>query len=267
MPELPEVETVLRGLKRKIDGMPICQLDSLYKGTVIYDKDINQPLFPATVSKYERRGKYIILHLESDNALIIHLRMTGKLIYTEEESDEAHHVRALLSMSGCARVLFNDVRTFGKIIVTPINKIAEYLPKLGPEPLSDDFNAEYLKQAFAKKTMPIKTALLDQAIVAGLGNIYVCEILFRAKVNPVVKAGSLTLAKLKLIVEHTKDVITEAIAKNGTSVSDFRQIDDQTGEFQNFLQVYQKTNCPQGHELKRIKQSGRSTFYCPACQK
>jgi formamidopyrimidine-DNA glycosylase len=267
MPELPEVETVLRGLKRKIGGMPICQLDSLYKGTVIYDKDIIQPLFPAEVIEYERRGKYIILHLASKNALIIHLRMTGKLIYTEEDNDEAQHVRALLSLTGCARVLFNDVRTFGKIIVTPVSKISDYLPKLGPEPLSDEFNADYLKQALSKRTMPIKTALLDQAVIAGLGNIYVCEILYRAKLSPLRKANSLSLAQLKQITKLTKEIMTEAIAKNGTSVSDFRQIDDKTGEFQNFLQVYQKQTCPLGHELKRIKQSGRSSFYCPVCQK
>lgn len=267
MPELPEVETVLRGLRRKINGMPICQLDSLYNGTVIYDMDIVQPLFPAEVTEFERRGKYIILHLASKNALIIHLRMTGKLIYTEEENEEAKHVRALLSLTGCARVLFNDIRTFGKIIVAPETKINNYLPELGPEPLSEEFDEQYLKQALKKKSAPIKNALLDQAIVAGLGNIYVCEILYRAKVNPQTQANALTPAKLKSIVLHTKEVIAEAISHNGTSVSDYRQIDDKTGSFQNFLRVYQKEACPQGHPIKRIKQAGRSTFYCPVCQK
>ncbi len=267
MPELPEVETVLRGLRRKINGMPICQLDSLYNGTVIYDKDIVQPLFPAVVEKYERRGKYIILHLASKNALIIHLRMTGKLIYTEEENEEARHVRALLSLTGCARVLFNDIRTFGKIIVAPVSKINDYLPRLGPEPLSDEFDVKYLQAALHRKSAPIKNALLDQAVVAGLGNIYVCEILYRARINPEIKAHALTLAKLKQIVLHTKEVIAEAIAKNGTSVSDYRQIDDKTGEFQNFLQVYQKETCPKGHKIKRIRQAGRSSFYCSVCQK
>ncbi len=267
MPELPEVETVLRGLRKKINGMPICQLDSLYKGTVIYDKDIVQPLFPAEVTDYERRGKYIILHLASKNALIIHLRMTGKLIYTEEDNEEAKHVRALLSLTGCARVLFNDIRTFGKIIVTPESKISGYLPKLGPEPLSDEFDDKYLKAALHRKSAPIKNALLDQSIVAGLGNIYVCEILYRARINPETQANALTPAKLKQIVLHTKEVIAEAISKNGTSISDYRQVDDKRGEFQAFLQVYQKETCPKGHPVKRIKQAGRSSFYCPVCQK
>jgi formamidopyrimidine-DNA glycosylase len=195
MPELPEVETVIRGLRKRIGNMPICQLDSLYNGTVVYDEDIIQPLFPAAVVKYDRRGKYIILHLENGNALIIHLRMTGKLIYTEEENPEARHVRALLSLTGCARVLFNDIRTFGKIIVAPINKIDRYLPKLGPEPLSEEFDANYLKQVLKNKKAPVKNALLDQSVVAGLGNIYVCEILYRAKINPEIPALKLTSAK------------------------------------------------------------------------
>jgi formamidopyrimidine-DNA glycosylase len=267
MPELPEVETVLRGLRRQIHNMPICHLESLYKGTVIYDKDLNNPVFPAKVDRFERRGKYIILHLESDNALIIHLRMTGKLVYTEEENEELKHVRALLSLTGCARVAFNDIRTFGKIIVTPESKIDAYLPELGPEPLTEHFNDVYLKQALHRKSAPIKNVLLDQSIVAGLGNIYVCEILYRAKVSPEIQSNKLTSAKLKAIVKHTKEVLTEAIAKNGTSISDFRQIDDKTGEFQNFLQVYQKDTCPKGHKIMRIKQAGRSSFYCPVCQK
>jgi len=267
MPELPEVETVLRGLRRKIGEMPLCQLDSLYKGTVIYDDDINQPLFPAKVTEYERRGKYIILHLESKNALIIHLRMTGKLIYTEVENEEAKHVRALLSLTGCARVLFNDIRTFGKIIVAPISKIDKYLPELGPEPLSEGFNREYLKSAFRGKNAPVKTALLSQSVVAGLGNIYVCEILYRVGIDPSIKAGKLNREKLESLVRNTKEVLLEAIRHNGTSVSDFRQIDDKTGEFQNLLKVYQKDTCPEGHKVKRTKQAGRSTFYCPVCQK
>jgi formamidopyrimidine-DNA glycosylase len=267
MPELPEVEIVLRGLQRQIQHMPICQLDSLYQGTVIYDKDVNQPVFPALVETFERRGKYIILHLATNNALIIHLRMTGKLIYAEEDYEEAKHVRALLSLTGCARVIFNDIRTFGKIIVTPEHKIAEYLPKLGPEPLSREFTHLCLKPVFLRKTAPIKNVLLDQSVIAGLGNIYVCEILYRAGIAPQTPSNQLSLTQVKSIVKHTKEVLTEAIAKNGTSVSDFRQIDDKTGEFQNFLKVYQKDICPLGHEIKRIKQAGRSSFYCPVCQK
>lgn len=267
MPELPEVETVLRGLRRQIHDMPICHLESLYKGTVIYDDEVNNPVFPAKVDRFERRGKYIILHLESDNALIIHLRMTGKLVYTETENDELKHVRALLSLTGCARVAFNDIRTFGKIIVTPESKIDTYLPELGPEPLSRSFTYLCLSKALANKKAPVKNALLDQSVIAGLGNIYVCEILYRAGINPETISNQLSIAQLKSIVKHTKEVLTEAIAKNGTSISDFRQIDDKTGEFQNFLQVYQKETCPKGHKIKRIKQAGRSSFYCPVCQK
>jgi formamidopyrimidine-DNA glycosylase len=247
--------------------MPICNLESLYKGTVIYDKDIIQPVFPNIVDEFERRGKYIILHLEGGNALIIHLRMTGKLIYTEEYQEEAKHVRALLSLAGCARVVFNDIRTFGKIIVTPENKIIDYLPKLGPEPLTREFTHHCIKDAFQKRKAPVKNVMLDQSVIAGLGNIYVCEILYRAGIAPETPADQINVAQLKSIVKHTKEVLTAAIENNGTSVSDFRQIDDKTGEFQKFLKVYQKTTCPLGHPIKRIKQAGRSTFYCPVCQK
>jgi formamidopyrimidine-DNA glycosylase len=142
-----------------------------------------------------------------------------------------------------------------------------YLPPLGPEPLDRSFTYHCLQKAFKKKSAPVKNVLLDQSVVAGLGNIYVCEILYRAKINPETSVNTLKDPQLKQIVKHTKEVLTEAIAQNGTSVSDFRQVDDKTGQFQNFLQVYQKDSCPQGHEIKRIKQAGRSTFYCPVCQK
>jgi formamidopyrimidine-DNA glycosylase len=267
MPELPEVETVLRGLRRTINGQPLCQLDSLYNGTVIYDPEIVQPLFPAHVTEFRRRGKYIILHLERGNALVIHLRMTGKLIYTENENEEAKHIRALLTFTGCARIIFNDIRTFGKIIVTPESRIDAYLPDLGPEPLDRSFSYKCLQKGFAGKKAPVKNVLLDQSVVAGLGNIYVCEILYRAGISPETSVADLSVSQLKDIVNHIRQVLTEAIAMNGTSVSDFRQIDDKTGQFQNFLQVYQKDTCPQGHEIKRIKQAGRSSFYCPVCQK
>ncbi len=267
MPELPEVETVLRGLQSQLKDTPICDLKSYYKGTVVYDTDINHPAFPAKVTEYQRRGKYIILHLENHNALVIHLRMTGKLIYTKGVHEEAKHIRAEFNLHDGCSIIFNDIRTFGKIILCPESKISSYLADLGAEPLTREFDAAYLQKAIVRKSAPIKNVLLDQSVVAGLGNIYVCEILYRTKVHPAAKANSLSLATLKNIVKHTKEVLTEAIAHNGTSVSDFRQIDDKTGEFQNFLQVYQKATCPRGHTIHRIKQAGRSTFYCPVCQK
>lgn len=267
MPELPEVETVLRGLQQQLKNTPITELKSYYPGTVSFDTDVKQPALPASVTEYERRGKYLILHLERENALVIHLRMTGKLIYTTGKYEETKHIRAELILSNACSVVFHDIRTFGKIILCPESKIGSYLADLGAEPLTQEFDASYLATKLLKKSSPIKTALLDQSIVAGLGNIYVCEILYRAKVHPETKSNSIAISRLRLIVKHTKEVLTEAIAHNGTSISDFRQIDDKTGEFQNFLRVYQKSCCPQGHEVIRIKQAGRSTFYCPHCQK
>jgi formamidopyrimidine-DNA glycosylase len=253
-------------LESQLKDTPITALHSHYHSTVIIDSEVKIPAFPAKVTAYLRRGKYIILHLEKGNALVIHLRMTGKLIYTLGDYPEAKHVRASFELANGDILLFNDIRTFGKIILCPQNRIDQYLPKLGPEPLSAEFDAKSLQQALKKKKAPIKTTLLDQSIVAGLGNIYVCEILYRTKLHPETPANQVNLPKLKLIVKHTREILIQAIANNGTSISDFRQIDDKTGEFQNFLQVYQKDTCPQGHQVQRIKQAGRSTFYCAICQ-
>jgi len=267
VPELPEVETVLRGLQQKLGNTPICGLSCHYTGTVIYDKDLLPPVFPDYVTNYARRGKYLILTLSRGNALIIHLRMTGKLIYAFNKPEADKHIRASFTLDNGCSLLFNDIRTFGKIVVCPEDKVQSYLPELGVEPLSEAFAPEYLKDAFAGKLTPVKNALLDQTIVAGLGNIYVCEILYRAKINPVTPAKDMAAKQLTQLVEHTRAVLQEAIDHNGTSISDFRRIDDKTGEFQHFLRVYQKETCPLGHAVKRIKQAGRSTFYCPVCQR
>ncbi|MEN6445500.1 MAG: zinc finger domain-containing protein, partial [Candidatus Cloacimonas sp.] len=158
-------------------------------------------------------------------------------------------------------------RTFGKIIICRQCNIDRYLPTLGLEPFSDDFTTQNLKEKMQGKKAPIKTVLLDQSIIAGLGNIYVCEILYRARINPLLPAGKLKQKDIVEIIQQTKQVLSEAILQGGTSISDYRKIDDKTGSFQNFLRVYKKKCCPLSHAIKRIKQSGRSTYYCPICQK
>ena len=140
------------------------------------------------------------------------------------------------------------------------------MPGLGMEPLANEFDGQYLQQILKGRRAPIKTLMLDQKLIAGLGNIYVCEILYRAKINPTVPGGQLSLSELKTLAKQTKLVLKEAIAKNGTSISDFRNVDDKTSEFQNFLHVYQKEACPKAHKVAKIKQAGRSTYYCPVCQ-
>lgn len=296
MPELPEVQTVLSGLEKALQGISLTSLECFYPGTVITDPSLDFDPFPARPLAFVRRGKYMLLHLDSQASLIIHLRMTGKLVLDQVEAagrscilqlakrpedastlgkaEFAHasaiplkHERARINLEMGQLLHFIDIRTFGKIILCKTDNVSHYLPELGLEPLSKEFGLKSLDDKLKPKKAPIKTALLDQRVVAGLGNIYVCELLYRAEINPLTPANELKQAQLKRIAAETVAVLSEAIALGGTSISDFRRIDDKTGEFQNYLKVYQKTLCPKGHEVMRIVQAGRSTFYCPVCQK
>ncbi len=283
MPELPEVQTVLNGLSETLKGRSLSALVCHYEGTVIIDPEITRSPFPARFIGFHRRGKYILLDLENDTTLIVHLRMTGKLIFVRRDkertcgdeaseegsfdlSSELKHIRATITLDKRGLVLFNDPRTFGKIWLCRTENTDKYLPVLGPEPLDDSFDAAYLGKKVKNRKAPVKNVLLDQKVVAGLGNIYVSEILFRAGVSPERPANALSAKEIRQIVKETRQVLSEAIALNGTSISDFRRIDDKTGEFQNYLRVYQRSHCPQGHPVIRIRQAGRSSFYCPRCQ-
>lgn len=267
MPELPEVQTVLDGVVKELRGRQIHDIQCFLPGTVIRDPEIVQEPFPAKLTGHERRGKYMILHLERGNSLIIHLRMTGKLVSDAAMQSQSKHERACILLSGGRKMHFVDIRTFGKIILCRTSNIPRFMAPLGLEPLSDEFNAEYLKEFLAGRKTPIKSLLMDQSKVAGLGNIYACEILYRSRIHPETPANKLSLPRLKKMVVQTKQVLKEAISKNGTSISDFRRVDEKTGEFQNFLQVYQQEKCPRGHDVKKIRQSGRGTYFCPICQK
>lgn len=270
MPELPEVQTVLSDLKSSLKNTVILAVDSFYQGTVIRDPELDDNALPAKITAYERRGKYIIIHLENQHSIIVHLRMTGKLVLQakREETSEIHkHQRACFLLSQEQKLLFIDPRTFGKITLCKTENLPRYIAILGAEPLTAAFDEKYLAAKLKTKKSPIKTALLDQSVVAGLGNIYVCEILYRAGIRPDTASNTITLSKLKEIVKHTKSVLKEAIAHNGTSISDYRRVDDKSGEFQHFLKVYQKKTCPLGHKIENIRLSGRSSFYCPICQK
>ncbi len=267
MPELPEVQTVLDGVVKELKGKDIQGLDCFYPGTVVYDPELPEKVFPAKFLSHERRGKYMILHLAGGISVIIHLRMTGKLVSDKAMKEQSTHERACFLLSGREKLHFIDIRTFGKIVLCRTENLSRFIPKLGIEPLSSEFDGNYLLDILKGRKVPIKNALLDQKLIAGLGNIYACEILYRSKIHPETPAGKLSLTKLKKLAAETKIVLSEAIAKNGTSISDFRRVDDKTGEFQNFLQIYQKDACPKGHKVHKIKQGGRGTFFCPICQK
>lgn len=267
MPELPEVQTVLDGLSEVLKDRVLTGLECYYPGTVIVDPLLPDEAFPARVCETIRRGKYMILHLDSGAGLIIHLRMTGKLVYEPDPREPHKHERARILLEGGDAVRFIDPRTFGKITLFTSANLSRFIPELGPEPLSKAFTAAYLSSVVENRKAPIKNLLLDQRIVAGLGNIYVCELLYRARVQPQREGCKVSAAEIRRIVKHTKDVLHEALEVGGTSISDYRRIDDKSGEFQHFLRVYQKLECPQGHPLGNIRLGGRSSFYCPVCQK
>ncbi|HOH47198.1 MAG TPA: bifunctional DNA-formamidopyrimidine glycosylase/DNA-(apurinic or apyrimidinic site) lyase [Candidatus Cloacimonadota bacterium] len=267
MPELPEVQTVLDGLSQAIRGRRILDIECYYPGTLRLAGNLPDPLYPRQAESFRRRGKYMIIGLSGGLSLIIHLRMTGKLVYDPTPGEVLAHERARIKLERDEAVHFIDIRTFGKLQLCRTDELGQYLPNLGVEPLEPGFTAEYLRDALSGKKAPIKNALLDQRIVAGLGNIYVCEALFRAGISPLRGSGSLKLKELKAIVKESRLVLAEALAVGGTSISDYRRIDDKTGEFQHFLQVYQKQECPKGHPLENIKQAGRGTWWCPLCQK
>ncbi len=265
MPELPEVDTIVRGLRDYVIGKSISHIEELRDNTVEVhtpDDSCNN----CTITDIKRRGKYIIFELSNENTIVIHLRMTGKLVYVSDERITPY-TRAIIRFSDKTSLQFEDIRTFGSIKIFPKDMTDPSILKLGPEPLSSEFNESYLKDSLKKLKAPIKNILLRQDIVAGLGNIYVCELLYRAKISPLKAGNTLTNSELKRVIEYTKEVISEALLHNGTSVSDFRNVDDKPGSFQNFLRVYQKKVCPLGHKVQRIKQAGRSTFYCDKCQK
>ena len=266
MPELPEVQTIINGLNQKVISKTITSIIEKRQGTLIFGEYINICEF-GKIESVERRGKYIIIKTSKDLKLIVHLRMTGKLIFEKDLNKTSSHSRAEVIFSDKTKLIFDDVRTFGKIQIVNKNKRINALQKLGVEPLSDSFDLIYLKNEIKNRKAPIKIVLLDQTVIAGLGNIYVAEILFRANVHPATSANKIKSTKLKRIVSETKIILREAIKHNGTTISDYRSVEDKTGEFQNFLKVYGKKMCECGAMIQRIKQAGRSTYFCGECQK
>ena len=283
MPELPEVETVRRGLVPSMEG------------SVIQKADVNRPdlrwpfpnnmaarLTGATVTALRRRSKYILADLSTGETLIIHLGMSGRMTVSGDPLGQFHHDHpapekhdhVVFHMGNGARITFNDPRRFGAMDLAETARLEDHwlIKPIGPEPLGNAFNEAYLIEKLAGKNTPIKTALLDQRIVAGLGNIYVCEVLYRARINPKRKAGALSKSRVAALVPIVRDVLAEAIEAGGSSLRDYRQADGELGYFQHGFQAYDREGAPCQTDgctgtIARITQSGRSTFYCPKCQR
>ena len=284
MPELPEVETVRRGLLPVMEGAVIAKAE-------VRRPDLRWP-FPermaerltgARVTRLARRSKYILAELDTGETLIVHLGMSGRMliagsptpgVFHHEEVVPKKHDHVVLHMDNGATITFNDARRFGAMDLAPTEGIDQHwlIEKLGPEPLSNAFNETYLAEVLSGKNTPIKSALLDQSIVSGLGNIYVCEVLFRARLSPTRKAGKIARARTGALVPIVREVLSDAIEAGGSSLRDYSQADGELGYFQHRFQVYDRDgeacvtpDC--NGTITRITQSGRSTFYCPQCQR
>ena len=281
MPELPEVETVRRGLAPVMQGAVIAQAQ-------VNRPDLRWPFPPRmaerltgqTVTALRRRSKYILVDLSSGETLIIHLGMSGRMLisgqmlgqFHENHPAPAKHDHVVLDMDNGTRVTFNDARRFGAMDLTPTAETEKHwlIKDIGPEPLGNGFSEATLQARLQGRTTPIKTALLDQKNVAGLGNIYVCEVLHRAGLHPATLSGSLSLPQIAALVPIIRQVLTEAIDAGGSSLRDYRQADGELGYFQHRFRVYDHeadpcTTC--ATPIARIVQSGRSTFFCPQCQR
>ena len=283
MPELPEVETVRRGLLPVMEGAVIARAE-------VNRPDLRWPL-PAgmadrltgrQVMALRRRSKYILVDLDSGETLLIHLGMSGRMLISGAQIGDFYHDHpapqkhdhVVLHMQAGARVTFNDARRFGAMDLVATAKAAEHplLLGLGPEPFANDFNGPYLSGRLKGRKTPIKSALLDQRIVAGLGNIYVAETLYRARISPVRLAGDLGQKDAEALVAVIREVLAEAIEAGGSSLRDFRQANGELGYFSKHFQVYDREGQPcetpgcQGIVLRTV-QSGRSSFWCPSCQR
>ena len=271
MPELPEVETVVRELRGELSGDVITSVEIFRSNPIVQgDCDLFQEqLRGRKFLDVTRRAKYLIFHLQPERYLLAHLRMTGKFIVCDPLPKPSKHNRVLFHLKSRRVMIFDDIRCFGTLEVYDNLADSKSLLKLGIEPLSSDLTSDFFMKRLASSKRAIKTVLLDQKIVVGLGNIYVSEILFRSRIHPQRSAGSIGKKEWPLIIKYTKKILVEAIENNGTTISDFRRVDDKTGKFQQFLQVYDKNNHPCakcGVPIQRIVQQQRSTFFCPKCQ-
>ncbi len=281
MPELPEVETVKRGLTPYIQGQ-----------TIEFFQISNKPL-RATPTKSacdvikntkiigtDRRGKYLLVSLSNNKTLIHHLGMSGSFRIEKDKADytEKTHDHVIYGFKSGGRIVFHDPRRFGMLYLCDSEKVESHQAfiSMGVEPLGNSFNALSLHNSLQNKKSPIKTALLDQSVVAGLGNIYVCEALFSSSISPLRIASSLTLVECELLVREIKATLNKAIESGGSSLRDHLQVDGKLGYFQHRFAVYDKEglSCPDctcdikvTEGVKRIKQAGRSTFYCSTKQK
>ncbi len=270
MPELPEVETVRRVLEKEILNLKIVDVKIKYNPIINNDIEyFKENVIGKTFKKLERRGKFLIFKLNEGN-IISHLRMEGKYFYIPKDSLDNKHIHVIYYLSNGYMLCYQDVRKFGRIeykdeknlfTTPPINEV-------GYDPILDkEIEINRIYDKIINKAVPIKTTLLDQSIIAGLGNIYVDEVLFKSKINPLLPSKNLKLKELEEIIKNTKEILSNAILNKGTTIRSYTSSLGVEGNYQNFLLVHTKEVCPVcGLKLSKIKIGGRSTYYCKNCQ-
>jgi formamidopyrimidine-DNA glycosylase len=289
MPELPEVETVRGGLAPVLEGHRLARVEARRPDLRFpLPENFVQQLTGATVVSLKRRAKYLLARLDREDTLVMHLGMSGRFEITRPDGEDPErpgrfhyapdpdpkHAHVVFETEAGARVTYYDPRRFGymSLVNTATLSLHPWFAGLGPEPLSDAFDAARLKLAFKERRQGPKTLLLDQRVVAGLGNIYVCEALHRSRISPFRPAGRISEPRLARLAVAVREVLTEAIAAGGSTLRDFAQTDGALGYFQHSFRVYDREGRPCVNEgcsgtIHRKVQGGRSTFYCPVCQR
>ena len=271
MPELPEVETVKETLKTKILNRKIKGVNVLYKNIIEYP-DVNKfenELLNQSINDIKRRGKWLLFELDN-HYLLSHLRMEGKYHIKETNSEIMKHEHVIFNLDDNTDLRYNDTRKFGRMYLVLKDELNECKPikELGLEPFDSNLNVSYLKEKYKNKKLPIKTVILDQSIIVGIGNIYADEILFLSKINPLKISSTLTDSELDSIIKNTVIVLKKAIKEGGTTIRSYTSSEGVHGRFQQHLLVHTKEICPAcSNKIEKIRVGGRGTYYCSKCQK
>ena len=273
MPELPEVETVKETLKLKLIGKKIKDIKVYYDGIIAYPevKEFSKQIKNLPIKDIKRRGKWLMFDLDN-YYLLSHLRMEGKYFFKNKEDKLDNHEHVVFTLDDDEELRYRDTRKFGKMYLIKkedINSIGP-IKDLGLEPWDDSLTKEYLRSKYKNKKLPIKTVLLDQSIIVGIGNIYADEILFLSKLNPLTRCCDLDDTALENIIKYTKEVLEKAIKLGGTTIRTYTSVDGVHGKFQNELLIHGKNKgvCPTcGQPIEKIRVGGRGTYYCTNCQK
>lgn len=271
MPELPEVETVKEALKRKILNRKIVDVNVLYNNIIEYPKvtSFKEEILNETINDIKRRGKWLVFVLDN-YYLLSHLRMEGKYNIRGKDEEITKHEHVIFYLDDNTSLRYNDTRKFGRMYLIKKEDFLTCKPikDLGLEPFSNELTKEYLKEKYKKLNKPIKTVILDQSIIVGIGNIYADEILFLSRINPLTLASELDDNDLDNIIKYTKEVLSSAIKSGGTTIRSYTSEEGVHGRFQQNLLVHTKEVCPVcNNKIEKIKVGSRGTYYCSNCQK